>query len=73
MCDSKNIWLLRALINIWDNTFNFSNGTKIHKSKTDHERVDELLEKHPSEGPSNAQYTSSFSARVLIEAIDNWI
>ena len=30
----------------------------------------ELLEKHLSEGPSNAQYTSRFSARVLIEAID---
>ena len=26
-----------------------------------------------SEGPSNAQYTSRFSARVLIEAIDIWI
>ena len=34
---------------------------------------DELLEKHLSEGPSNAQYTSRFSARVLIEAIDIWI
>ena len=34
---------------------------------------DELLEKHLSEGPSNAQYTSGFSARVLIEAIDIWI
>ena len=33
----------------------------------------ELLEKHFSEGPSNAQYTSRFSARVLIEAIDIWI
>ena len=33
----------------------------------------ELLEKHLSEGPSNAQYTSRFSARVLIEAIDIWI
>ena len=31
---------------------------------------DELLEKHLSEGPSNAQYTSRFSARVLIEVID---
>ena len=30
---------------------------------------DELLEKHLSE----AQYTSRFSARVLIEAIDIWI
>ena len=34
---------------------------------------DELLEKHLSEGPSNAQYTSRFSARVLIEAIGIWI
>ena len=34
---------------------------------------DGLLEKHLSEGPSNAQYTSRFSARVLIEAINIWI
>ena len=34
---------------------------------------DELHEKHLSEGPSNALYTSRFSARVLIEAIDIWI
>ena len=34
---------------------------------------DELLEKHLSEGPSNAQYTPRFSARVLIEAIDIWM
>ena len=34
---------------------------------------DEMVEKHHSEGPSNAQYTSRFSARVLIEAIDIWI
>ena len=34
---------------------------------------DKLFEKHLSEGPSNAQYTSRFSARVLIEAIDIWI
>ena len=33
----------------------------------------ELLEKHLSEGPSNAQYTLRFSARVLIEAINIWI
>ena len=33
---------------------------------------DGLLEKHLSEGSSNAQYTSRFSARVLIEAIDIW-
>ena len=32
-----------------------------------------FLEKHLSEGPSNAHYTSRFSARVLIEAIDIWI
>ena len=32
-----------------------------------------LLEKHLSEGPSNAQYTPRFSARVLIEATDIWI
>ena len=31
MCDSKNIWLLRTLKNIWNNIFNFSNGTKIHQ------------------------------------------
>ena len=34
---------------------------------------DELLEKHLSEGPSNAQYTSRFSARLLIDAINIWI
>ena len=34
---------------------------------------DRLLEKHLGEGPTNAQYTSRFSARVLIEAIDIWI
>ena len=34
---------------------------------------DELFEKHLSEGLSNAKYTSRFSARVLIEAIDIWI
>ena len=34
---------------------------------------DGLLEKHLSEGSSNAQYTSRFGARVLIEAIDIWI
>ena len=34
---------------------------------------DELLEKHLSEGPSNAQYTSRFSERKLIEVIDIWI
>ena len=30
---------------------------------------DEFLEKHLSEGPSNAQYTSRFSTRMLIEVI----
>ncbi len=34
---------------------------------------DELLEKHLSDGSSNTQYTSRFSARLLIEAIDIWI
>ena len=34
---------------------------------------DKLLEKHLSEGPSNARYTSRFSARVLIETNDIWI
>ena len=34
---------------------------------------DELLKKYLSERPSNAQYTSRFSARMLIEAIDIWI
>ena len=33
---------------------------------------DKLLEKHFSEEPSNAQYTSGLSAKVLIEAIDIW-
>ena len=31
---------------------------------------EELLEKHLSYGPSNAQYTSRFSTRVLIVTID---
>ena len=34
---------------------------------------DELNEKYHSEGPSKAQYTSRFSARVLLEMIDTWI
>ena len=34
---------------------------------------DEFHEKYLSEGPSKAQYTSRFSARVLIEMIDIWI
>ena len=33
----------------------------------------ELLEKHISEEPSNAQYTSRLSANVLIEEIDIWV
>ena len=34
---------------------------------------DGMLEKHLSDGLSNAQYTSRFSAMVLIIAIDIWI
>ena len=34
---------------------------------------DKLLEKHLSEGPSNAQYTSRFSPGVLIGVINIWI
>ena len=34
---------------------------------------DKLHEKHLSEGPSKAQYTSRFSARMLTEMIDIWI
>ena len=34
---------------------------------------DEMHEKHLSEGPFKAQYTSIFSARVLIETFDIWI
>ena len=33
----------------------------------------EMHEKHFSEGPSIAQYTLRFSARVLIETFDIWI
>lgn len=33
---------------------------------------DKLLEQH-SEGPSNAQYTSKFSATSMLEAISRWI
>ena len=32
----------------------------------------DLLEKHLSEEPSNAQYTSRFRARVLTEAVYIW-
>ena len=31
---------------------------------------DELLQQHVEEGPRNAQYTSKFSAVMLLEAID---
>ena len=34
---------------------------------------DELLKHHTEEGGRNAQYTSSFSATNIIEAIDFWI
>ena len=34
---------------------------------------DELLKRHVEEGAANAQYTSSFSATAIIEAIDTWI
>ena len=44
-----------------------------HKELIDFQVGDKLLEKHLSEEPSNAQYTSRLSARVLIEAIDIWI
>ena len=33
----------------------------------------ELQEKYLGEGPSNAQYTSRFIARVLLEAIEIWL
>ena len=54
----------------------FLSKNRIHHSTTLKELIelqvlngDELLEKPLSEGPSNAQYTSRFSARVSIEAI----
>ena len=34
---------------------------------------DEILMKHIKEGPSNAQYISSFSCRTLLAAIDEWL
>ena len=34
---------------------------------------DGLLQQHVEEGPQNAQYTSKFSAVVLLEAIDTWL
>ena len=34
---------------------------------------DELLQQHVKEGPQNAQYTSKFSAGMLLEAINSWL
>ena len=34
---------------------------------------DQLLEQHINQNPLNAQYTSRFSASMLIEAIDTWL
>ena len=34
---------------------------------------DQLLEQHVNQNPLNAQYTSRFSASMLIEAIDTWL
>ena len=34
---------------------------------------DEILMKHIKKGPSNAQYTPSFSCRTLLAAIDEWL
>lgn len=34
---------------------------------------DEVLMKHINEGPSNAQYTSTFSCRNLLAAISKWL
>ena len=34
---------------------------------------DELLQQHVKEGPQNAQYTSKFSAVMLLEAINSWL
>ena len=34
---------------------------------------DKLLEQHINEQPLNAQYTSKFSATMMIEAIDTWL
>ncbi len=33
----------------------------------------ELLQLHVTGGPSNAQYTSSFSCKSLLSAIDKWL
>ena len=34
---------------------------------------DKVLQKHINQGPSNAQYTSSFSLRMFVQAIDTWV
>ena len=34
---------------------------------------DEVLQQHVTSGPSNAQYTSSFSCRSFLAAIDKWL
>ena len=34
---------------------------------------DGLLQQHVEEGPQNAQYTSKFSAVMLLDAIDSWL
>ena len=34
---------------------------------------DELLQQHVKGGPQNAQYTSKFSAVMLLEAINSWL
>ena len=34
---------------------------------------DKLLQQHVKEGPQNAQYTSKFSAVMLLEAINSWL
>ena len=34
---------------------------------------DELLQQHVKKGPQNAQYTSKFSAVMLLEAINSWL
>ena len=34
---------------------------------------DEFLQQHVKEGPQNAQYTSKFSAVMLLEAINSWL
>ena len=34
---------------------------------------DELLQQHVKEGPQNVQYTSKFSAVMLLEAINSWL